>query len=147
MNERDNGAISKGHLAPQVCGEVPIGSIARAGRLRLFRMWIERVFLEILTVETNQFSFAVDHCGQIDRSTPNRLKVLKRFVCVIRLHLDTFKEVREKKLAAVFEVRVFNLDDWLSKVGQLKQKLLFNKWKIARIDFEAICSLIKFVNE
>src|SRR5437762_3180917 len=95
----------------------------------------------LATVVAQDRRFALDHRRHAHGSFPNADQRAQRFLCVVGAKVDALVLVFQEQLAAVFEVAVLDIDERITRIGELEQELLFDLLELARVDLVALVSI------
>src|SRR5580704_7613831 len=89
----------------------------------------------LLALVAKDDRLALDGRRQAYRPLPNAKKAPHDFLGVVLPQIAALVVVLEEQLSPVLEVRVLDVNDGVSLVGELKEKLLLDGAKLARLDF------------
>src|SRR5690606_23476536 len=101
----------------------------------------------LLAVVAQEHLLAVTDGGQRDRALPHAHQGFQGLPRIVAAQGHAAVLVPQQELSAVFEVGVFDHDEGISEVGELKQKLLLDRLELARLDLEAIVAARPSVGE
>ena len=93
------------------------------------------MFSVFLAVERQHADFVIKHRFEVDRPFPDAEQVLQRGPSVIQFQFRTVVTMLQKQLASILVVSVADVDQRTSHIGQTKQQLLFDLFKLATLDF------------